>query len=60
MSLNEKYSPVDPESALALCEAEFSLVTIEKFANGWLGAVGAEKNLMPTLLYWKKKNEKFG
>ena len=42
MSLNEKYSPVDPESALALCEAEFDLVAIEMFLNGWSGAVGTE------------------
>jgi len=29
MSFTAKYSPVDPESAFALCETEFSLVTSE-------------------------------
>jgi hypothetical protein len=36
MSFIEKYSPVEPESALALCDVEFVLVTVE---NDWTGAV---------------------
>ena len=32
MSFVAKYSPVEPESAFARCETEFSLVTVEKIS----------------------------
>ena len=45
MSLNEKYSPVDPESAFARCDAEFDLFTVMKFENEWSGAVDGKQNV---------------
>ena len=38
MSLIAKYSPLDPESALARCDAEFVFVIVVKFENGWSAA----------------------
>ena len=45
MSCTAKYSPVDPESAFARCDAKFDLFTVVKFENEWSGAVDGKQNV---------------